>query len=250
MSQICKTCTLQVNSKSPGLQCIFCMDFYHIKCIKITKTQLDVLSSINGCIWKCTGCTSLKSDNDKLINIIESLQQTVNSLKNEIRELRDAQKKVNITDSIINEISDRQKREKNIIIYKLKEQDGTSTEKKTADLLTVKNIIKTISPDICVNDIKTFRLGKSDNRHAPVKVMLSSREDVLKILRNKRKLKDSNYNVHISTDQTKMQQEYFSKLKSELSERKQNGEPDLYIKYVNGIPNICQPKNGTLTLVM
>lgn len=94
MSQTCKICTLQLNSKSPGLQCIFCMDFFHIKCVKITKSQLDVLSAINGCIWKCTGCTNLKSDNDKLIKLIEALQQTVNLLQNELREIKMSQKDV------------------------------------------------------------------------------------------------------------------------------------------------------------
>lgn len=156
-----------------------------------------------------------------------------------------------VPDAIINEISDRQKREKNLIIYKLKEEDGTPTEKRAADLLTVKEIIKTISPDIHVDSIKTYRLGKSNNnKHAPVKVILSSRDDVLSILKNKKKLKDSNYKVNISTDQTKMQQEYFNKLNNQLSERKQNGESGLYIRYINGVPTITQSKNSSLTLVM
>lgn len=247
MSQTCNNCTLQINSKSSGIQCTFCSHFFHIKCVNISKNQLDVLSTVNGCLWKCTGCSNTAiQNNDKLFKVIETLQVTVNQLQEEIKNMKRASDNICNSEIIISEITERQKREKNIIIYNLNEAlNGTVAEKKAADVSNVKDLLNKITPESNFDSIKVFRVGKShNNKPAPVKVILASRNDVLNILKNKKILKETNDKRTISTDQTKMQQEYLKKVKTELNNRKQNGEENIYIKYVNGIPTIAQSKNS------
>lgn len=67
-----------------------------------------------------------------------------------------------------------------------------------------------------------------------------------KLLRNKHKLPE---NVIIFSDQTPSQQKYLSKLKEDLATRKNKGENDITIKYINGTPTIIKtPKNTMGTI--
>lgn len=94
-----------------------------------------------------------------------------------------------------------------------------------------------------VDNIKAVRLGRrNDGKVRAVKVSLNSREDALKIIRNKIKLRNSKYNIIIALDQTIMQQNYYKKIKAELDERTNQGE-NLKIKYFNGVPQIITQKN-------
>lgn len=244
MSINCKACRAPIPAKAIALSCIFCSGVFHIKCVNITKNQYDILISVPGCIWKCTGCTEKESDNQinngELIKAIENLQTTVNMLQEDIKALKNEKKKDNeicSAEMIISEISERQKRERNIIVYKMEESND--------DVSKVTDIIKRIAPNVETTNLKAFRLGRSQiKKLLPLKVQLSSREDVFSILKNKAKLRELNINVIISTDQTKMQQDYYRKIKSELDGRKDNGEQNIYIKYVNGIPTIVKSKNA------
>lgn len=149
------------------------------------------------------------------------------------------------TEIIISEISERQRREKNIIIYKLEEQgNGSMSNKIATDTQAVADIIKIISPTVPTGNIRTYRLGRGNgNNISPLKVELASKEDVFTILKNKNKLKNHNINIQISTDKTLLQRQHLKNLISELNQRKENGEDDLYIKYINGNPVITKSKN-------
>ncbi|KAB0802325.1 hypothetical protein PPYR_04511, partial [Photinus pyralis] len=60
---------------------------------------------------------------------------------------------------------------------------------------------------------------------------------------NKRNLKTTHSNIAISTDNTKVQQEHFRRVRAELEQRKIKGERNLFIKYVYGTPTIAVSKN-------
>lgn len=239
MSKNCKTCSTPLSRRSPGLQCSFCDESYHFECSNITKTQYDAICDMPGCVWKCTGCCGKNVANHELMKIIEKLQAIVKSLQDEIKQLKEekkTEKEVWDTEVVINEIAERQKREKNLVFYRFEETND--------DLKNVKDIIKTIAPTIQTNGIRVMRLGKpKNNKPAPLKVQLTTREEVYVILKNKRKLKDLNINISISTDQTKIQQDYSKKIWMELDHRKKKGEDNIFIKYINGIPVITNSKN-------
>jgi len=92
-------------------------------------------------------------------------------------------------------------------------------------------------------DIKPFaiqRLGKFDGKIRPLKVSLASATDVFKTLGSSRKLKsDQIFNeVRIMSDKTPKQRLFFQNLRKELDKRRSDGESNITIKYVKGIPSI------------
>lgn len=205
-----------------------------------------------GCLWKCTDCSTKTSNQTnlnlqqnqgnvtELLQAILSLQSTVQALQDDIKELKLNQQTVGSDtfkmEEVIQEIAERQKREANIIIFKLPENVNCKQQ--------VVDIIKKIAPEVITDQLTIRRLGTGNGQKpAPVKVTLNSSVDVIAVLKNKRKLKDSFPQIVIATDQTKMQQEYYKKVKGELLDRQNKGESDLYIKYVNGVPRISKSKN-------
>ncbi|KAK9869213.1 hypothetical protein WA026_002965 [Henosepilachna vigintioctopunctata] len=117
------------------------------------------------------------------------LKGSINNLKTQISNLtkRDDH---NETENILEEISDRQFRARNVIINNIPESDcGNDGEQ-------VKNILQTISPEIKYDKFKIFRVGKKVNSlRRPLKVILESREQALNMMRNKRKLIEYDNNI-------------------------------------------------------
>lgn len=253
MSKLCSICTQTVNLKSPGIQCSFCLNFYHARCGDLTKDQLALFTNIPGAMYKCTGCRKNKSDDhaakcsncENMGKALENLKLMIQNLQDEVKNLKQSGNMETCnSQEIINEISERHKKEKNIIIYNLPEQaNGSSAQKHTADLQKTKEVLQSLTPEVETDHIKISRLGKpAQNKVLPLKVQLSSREDVFLILKNKKKLRELNINIQISTDKTPFQRQQLKSTIDQLNERKTKGEENLYIKYINGNPTIAQSK--------
>ena len=89
-----------------------------------------------------------------------------------------------------------------------------------------------------VNIVSSARIGKlNKNGHQSLRLTLDSPEMVLRILRNKHKL-DRSLKVFLQADLTPDQRAEVNTLKNQLRERQRNGEPNLILKYVNGIPKL------------
>lgn len=237
MSSSCNKCNKNLSEKSPGLQCSFCLNFFHARCASISKEQLSVFTEIAGCTYKCEKCRILNTTEKEPINYqdllraINALQLVVENLQKEIVNLKD-EKTSDAMELIIEEINERHRKEKHVIIYSLPE-DGTSNprDKRAKDLQQATEIIHSISPNVRTDSIKVQRLGVSrGNKPAPLRVELAQKDDVFIILKNKNKLKELNFNVQISTDKTRLQREQLKKLIVQITERKNNGEDNLYIK--------------------
>lgn len=251
---ICTDCTQTINHKSPGVQCVSCDNFFHAKCVNLTKTLLDAITTQTNVLWKCTKCLESADQNKnascpgcviipKLVENMNKLTSTIAELQNQIQANKQEVHNFNI-EQIINEVNDRQNRAKNILIFKLNESElQTSQEREKEDTKKAAKIIEFLLPAINTENIKTVRLGRKNNdKIRPLKITLNSREDALKLIWNKAKLRDSEYNVMIGLDETELQRGYYKKMKSEYDERTKNGEK-LKIKYVNGLPQIMKEKN-------
>lgn len=251
MSKNCKTCASAISSRSKYIECGFCLLSYHGKCVQLSDSQIK---TIPGFYWKCPTCTQKteviqinsienETENKNLLEIIKDLKQAINDLKDEVRLLKEEKKESFNIESVINEINDRKRREKNIIIFKMKEKEnGSASEKSENDKITAVEMLKKLSNDIDFSGISTYRLGKNSNQSRPLKVCLKSTEDVLKIIKNKKLLANFDYDVNIAMDNTLLQREYYKKIKSELDMRKQAGEKDIFIKYSSGTPFIAKQK--------
>lgn len=165
---------------------------------------------------------------------IKSLESGLQEIKHETTTSKSTHL---VCEDIATELYDRAQREKNIIIFGLKEpmssilSDRISEEK----YITIQ-ILKKIYPD-CAEPVKIMRLGKYDpEKRRPLKVCFETSFTCKQLLRNKNKAQD----VKIYADQTPQQQNYLKELKGLLQKRQSEGETDIGIKYYNGVPKIVK----------
>jgi hypothetical protein len=242
----CKICDHQLGSKSPGVQCGFCSCFYHAKCLSLPREQLSAFRDIPGVVYKCEDCREKKNtEYTSFVDAIKRLEALIKSLQDEIIQLKQ-EKNSDEAEKIIGEITDRQQRERNLIMFNVPEQQtGNLANRRAADLRMITEIISNIAPDIPTDSINAYRLGKRGNldKPVPLKIVLRSRDHVFEVLKNKRKVRDAYPNISITTDKTAMQREQLKKTLGSLRERTQQGEEGLYVKYINGNPVILKSKN-------
>lgn len=142
-------------------------------------------------------------------------------------------------DDIIVEFQERAERSKNIVIVGINEHHVDNIEeRKEIDRCEADKIIKSIYPD-CPRPEKIIRLGKYDGKkRRPLKICFPTQETAKTVLRNKVNLKVDG--IRIYSDQTPKQQKDMKHLVTELHQRQENGEKNLMIKFIRGIPKIIK----------
>lgn len=109
------------------------------------------------------------------------------------------------------------------------------------------NQIKLILNELNLNYIPTklHRLGRPTNKDRPLKVTFLEVNYTFDILRAQSKLCSSSLwsNIKIASDRTEKQRKMMSNLRKELESRRNEGEKDIIIKYIKGIPTIINSKN-------
>lgn len=143
-----------------------------------------------------------------------------------------------ICENIITELQERNFRAKNIIVAGIPEPKSINkTEMENSDEIEIAKIVKMVVPD-SAKPLRIFRLGKlNTDKNRPIKVCFESQDSAINILKNKNNI-NHNSTVKIYSDQTPCQREQLKKLKDELGRRSENGEKNLSIKYIKGIPKI------------
>lgn len=142
------------------------------------------------------------------------------------------------------ELQDRVKKENNIIVHGIPECRSQDTKERIAhDIAKINEIFSKI--DVSVRDFKAYRLGRSSNKTRPLRIIMSSKEEVARCMKNRRLLSGTNFKIN--ADLTIIQREMIKKAYKELESRKENGESDLVVKFVNGIPKVVALKIKTTT---
>lgn len=134
------------------------------------------------------------------------------------------------------EIMERVRRSHNIIIRNVQESNAVEQ-----DTITVNQIFDHIIPQQSHHVISISRIGThSPPKNRPILVSFSNPSIVKKILRNKKLLKlvDSFRAISLSDDLTPNQSNYLRELRDRLRHRLQQGETDLTIKFLKGVPTI------------
>lgn len=166
-------------------------------------------------------------------NKIQSLESEITAMKNNTK----ASGSTSVFDeNIMHELQDRASREKNIIIVGLPECKMANADKSHSyDLDKVNSVINNLIPN-CPKPNKIFRLGKyNPDKDRNLKVCFDSSYTTKTLFRNRDKLQSG---IKIFSDLTPAQQKHKKELKTELEQRMANGEKDITIKYVRGIPKI------------
>ena len=116
----------------------------------------------------------------------------------------------------------------------------------TKDFHKVKDILKCINPSFDDDNIKIQRLGRrSDTKARPIKIILRNDLEVLSFIKNAKTLRNSpeHKKVSISFDKPPRQIDYYKQVKNDMIIRLNNGETNLRIRHVNGIPKIVKSLN-------
>lgn len=171
-------------------------------------------------------------------------EDKIKHIENEITQIKGNQHNSSSTskfpdpcpENLILELKDRCDREKNIIIVGISElNDKNSKSRRDYDYEKVLNLITQLH-DNCPKPIKTIRLGKYiPSKSRPIKVCFDNTHTPKCLLRSKTKTTE---NIYIYSDQTPRQKKYLQILKEELNKRTEDGEKNLTIRYIKGVPTI------------
>ncbi|KAL0810050.1 hypothetical protein ABMA28_010870 [Loxostege sticticalis] len=157
------------------------------------------------------GETKMKSLEAEITNIKQSSQTTTFTQEKQLHQ----------EEQIIQEVQNRNNREKNIVLVGLPESSLSNREERMSkDENDVLRIITSLSTEI-PKPIKVFRIGKYKlGKNRSLKVCFDGIGPAKQLLRNKDKLPDD---IKIYSDQTPAQQHYLKVLKDELKRRENNG---------------------------
>lgn len=185
----------------------------------------------------------MKDNNTTIQNKMKHMEEELNQLKNQQNsDCTTPKSPVLCQQNLIHEIKAQCDREKNVVIVGISEiNERNANSRRNHDNNEAMKIITTLYKD-CPKPTKTIRLGKYiPNKNRPLKVCFNSSDIPKYLLRNKKNLQDK---IQIYADQTPAQKEYLQLLKAELNKRIEDGEGDLIIKYIKGIPTITMNKTN------
>lgn len=185
--------------------------------------------------------SSIQVVNKKLGDLDIKLDKTVIRLDQRILDIEGRLESVeenslHLVENTIAEMMDRKFRERNVILYNLPDSKNAAK----SDCQKFIELLSPCSDDLPfkIGDIKVRRLGNKfvNGKVRPLKITLPTVNDVHWLFHHKRDIcKDK---LFISGDLTTMQRQYKSRVINELKQRKEDGESDLVIKYVRGVPTI------------
>lgn len=173
---------------------------------------------------------------------IESLEKDIQKLKKTSSSAANQTDAVHHCEDMLSEMRERVYREKNIIITGIPELISTKLDERIKhDMNEVTKIVKMAN----VNSIPVhcMRLGKyKPGSSRSIKAIFATSDDVKNILKNRSNVEGD---IKIFSDITPQQQKYLKNIKDQLKTRVSNGEDNITIKYIRGVPKIVkqQPKN-------
>ncbi|CAH2107459.1 unnamed protein product [Euphydryas editha] len=190
----------------------------------------------------------IKSDMAILRNKCVVTESKLITVESELRLLKtDPTNYSSVTSSIeeiMKEISERERRMKNLIFTGISESESSRKEERNEmDKNEVMKILKQINPD-CPAPHTTLRLGKYDpKKKRVIKAIFTTEEACKNILRNRNNIQS--HSIKVYSDKTPQQRVFLKKLTEEIKTRSENGEKNLVIKYFNGIPKIIVSQSKT-----
>lgn len=226
------------------LECSVCSKTFQLSCIDVSKAEASKIRNHVGLTWSCKTCRNISVNLTELKQVIITLQAEIKDLKASFNNASAPALSPVDFERVVQELMDRNSRRSNVIVYGLKETTSMSKANQTEyDSRSITEIFSKINVEVD-GEVRVHRLGRFDptnsNLRRPIKVCLSNESAVSLITKNSKKLKSlENFkHISISPDRTPMQNALYRTVKSELEKRLIEGESDLIIKYVKGIPTI------------
>jgi len=242
MSLNCVVCSSHFAELDSPINCDSCSGAFHTKCTGLSNTEIKCLSLKNRSLkYFCSTCEQGLKELPELKLLIKKLLVEVEGLKN--CPIQRPNNEV-CNEFIINEISERNRRAANLMCYNVIESDSNQSDVRIAhDRDQVNNILATIadSTNSIPLPIKVIRIGRyQSNKPRPLIITFGSISEAFNIMKNKTKLLSRYPTVSLSSDRTQYQRDHMKKLREELASRISNGDLDLTIKFIRGVPTIIK----------
>lgn len=190
----------------------------------------------------------VKEDIKNIKNDYSMTQEKMKNLEKEISDIKSADCSDNLTsksslpcqEHLILELQERSERAKNLVVTGITEiNDKNYNTRGNHDIEEFMNLVTLVLGD-CPKPSKSMRLGRYiPGKDRPLKICFDDGVTPKLLLKNKAKFPE---NIRIYYDQTPAQKNHLQTVKNELKKRLENGETDLIIKYIKGIPRIVKDK--------
>ena len=256
----CKKCNVPSSSEDDNeekwLECDRCTCQYHVGCTTLKAQHFHYLHATphESIKWFCEECkeqpnlsdtiAQTNSKVDKLFRLVETLVVENSALKEQNKKIMDMlEKKTNKKEEevikkkfeeVVEDHSEKEEKKKNIIIFNVPECAERGKEE-TEDLKFVQELVNFVNPSVkkVTEASKVVRIGwkktggpgeKPNPR--PLKVTLNTVEDKASLLKDARRLKNSDrfHKVGMAYEKTRKELVEYRELKDEL--KKKNDEND------------------------
>ncbi|KAK5641588.1 hypothetical protein RI129_010135 [Pyrocoelia pectoralis] len=159
----------------------------------------------------------------------------ITALQSELKGIQETNMQAN--SQIIEEINERQKRSFNVMLYNIPESAKPHVEDRAKDDFdSLKAILAPLGN--FTEPRRIIRVGKTGRSPRPMKIIYPDQELAKNILRsNKNQPQNS---LRFRADRTPMQMNYIKSILNEFSRRKDGGEANITLKYINDVPTIVE----------
>lgn len=244
----CSNCLKAVDT----VICDFCNSKLCNTCSELNVTEFGMMKKTRRRLkYQCKTCPKNNSldnpDNDKftqIMQVITALQQQILNMQTKFEKLENVSKdNVNQSvqldmETIMDEMEERKKRLKNVIMYEVPESGSSDT---TSRINHDKEQANEILSSLEINNfhiVKTHRLGRAENgKVRPLLVVSNNEQEVRNVLKNARLKRKRN----VKRDNTPMQRNQLKELNTKLKEKENNGKQGWTIKYIKGQPKLWKP---------
>lgn len=203
-----------------------------------TKDELKCISE---------GISDLKTDVGLLNDRVSAFEPRLQAVEGDIAKLKTQMenKEAPVVENLIEEISDRQRRLRNLIAYDVKERAASSSNAiDQQDQSVVLLILKHAGLEHLLPSVRFFRIGKKNgSRPRPLKICLPSDSDAMTVFRSfskKDEVDGELRGVSLAHDRTLKERQHLAELREVLQTRVDAGEANLTIRYINGTPKIVK----------
>lgn len=180
----------------------------------------------------------LKQENALFREEVSALKTIIDRIENDTKNASPNSQSCLLT-RVISETSDRERYAKNIIVRGLPVCDSTILAARiSTDRIKLSDLFSDLNVSLPAYS-KLFRIGKVVSGSCPVKVIFNSSEDASRVLHDIQRAKKIGLmpqHISIVRDKTKWERELVRTAYADLERRRAEGESDLIVAHVNGIP--------------
>lgn len=151
---------------------------------------------------------------------------------------------VHCVDDLVLELSEREKRKKNLMVFGVPESLATtSADRKRADSEFIVGFISQLCGEVDLSQIGVYRVGtRIETKTRPIKINFKTEDSVQMIIRKANIIRSlpEYERLSVSFDRTPSQQRQYRLIRQQLDDRRKSGEQNLKIRYTAGVPRIVK----------